>query len=88
MRSESKHSHKSVTAVLCWSFPLPAKVAKGSMPVPSSIALGIRKNFALLAASDFGMVILRDISASTIICSEIRTAATIILDIYWAGKLM
>ena len=46
----------------------------------SVIALGLRRNFANLAASDFGMVILRDVSASTVTRSEIRTAAALVME--------
>ncbi len=50
------------------------------LTIGSIMSLGIRRNFANLAASDFGMVVLKDVSASTVIRSEIRCAAALVSD--------
>ena len=49
----------------------------------ASIAVGLRRNFSNIAAGDFGAVILRDISANTVIRSEIKCAASIAMDMRW-----
>ena len=48
--------------------------------IRSILALGLRRNFANIAASDFGLVVLRDMSASTVTRSELRTAAALVMD--------
>lgn len=45
-----------------------------------TIALGLRRNLSNIAAGDFGAVVLRDISANTVIRSEIKCAAAILTD--------
>ena len=44
------------------------------------LALGLRRNFANIAASDFGAIILRDMSAGTVIRAEIRTGTSLVVD--------
>ena len=46
----------------------------------SMLALGLRRNFANIAASDFGAIILRDMSAGTVIRAEIRTGTSLVVD--------
>ncbi|CAE7487703.1 unnamed protein product [Symbiodinium natans] len=43
----------------------------------ASLALGIRKNLAHVAAADFGALLLQDISASTVLRAEVRTGAAL-----------
>ena len=43
----------------------------------SMIALGLRRNMSNIAAGDFGALILRDMSAATVIRAEVRTGAVI-----------
>lgn len=45
-----------------------------------TMALGLRRNLSNIAAGDFGAVVLRDISANTVIRSEIKCAAAILTD--------
>ena len=46
----------------------------------SILALGLRRNFSNIAAADFGTVVLRDLSASTVLRSETRCAAALVMD--------
>ena len=43
----------------------------------SLIARGIRRNLTHIAASDVGAILLRDLSASTVLRAEVRTGASV-----------
>ena len=43
----------------------------------ATLALGIRRNLSHIAAGDFGAVLLKDLSASTVLRAEVKTAASV-----------
>ena len=60
------------------SLVLSTKPSGKRLTAQATLALGIRRNIAHVAAADFGALLMQDISGSTVLRAEVRTGAALV----------